>query len=435
MGTVYKAFDPELNRTVALKIPRFDGPREIVAARQQRFQREARAAAAISHPNVCPIHDVGEHEGRPFVVMAYVEGVSLADLITRQGRFDDMPQAITLIKQILEALGAVHERGIIHRDLKPSNILINSAGSAVLTDFGLARQITDANPITSEGVIVGTPAYMAPEQASSDDDKIGPGTDLYSVGVILYQMLSGRLPFEGPALKVLSQILHDNPPPLSSLRPGLDPSLEAVVAKAMSRQISDRFASAAEFRKALDAWSSSPPGPPTIAEGDRSSASSLPTETAQFAAPHVKKRSRRQRMRLLSSIAIAVVALLLIIGYFASPSRNPSLTYSVNSRVSWDNYIKIKVGMTQMEVEDILGTGAFNGEDSMVVDVAGNYVKIHNHGGSSFRESGVINNYKGKASEEINREFCWRSGNTKAIFVMFFNGKVKSKSEAGLSQE
>jgi serine/threonine protein kinase len=256
MGTVYKAQDPQLNRTVALKLPRLDGPAQGHALRVQRFQREARAAAGVRHAHVCPIYDVGEHEGQPYVVMAYIEGESLATQLARQGRYQDPRQAADLIRQVLDALEAIHDHGIIHRDLKPSNILLDASGRAVLTDFGLARPTDDSEGLTSEGVVLGTPAYMAPEQASGQSQAAGPWTDLYSLGVILYQMLTGRLPFEGPALKVMAQMLHDPAPLLSNLRPDLDPGLEAIVCKAMAREPQARYQHARQFSGALTAWAS-----------------------------------------------------------------------------------------------------------------------------------------------------------------------------------
>jgi predicted Ser/Thr protein kinase len=259
MGTVYKAQDPQLNRIVALKLPRFDGPTQGRALRVQRFQREARAAAAIRHPHVCPIYDVGEREGQPYVVMAYIEGESLATRLARQGRYQDPRQAVDLIRQLLEALEAIHGHGIIHRDLKPSNILLDEAGRAILTDFGLARPTDESEGLTSEGVVLGTPAYMAPEQASGQPQAIGPWTDLYSLGVILYQMLTGRLPFEGPALKVMAQIVHESAPLPSSLRPDLDPAVEAIVRKAMARERQERYQSARQCNEALARWASDLP--------------------------------------------------------------------------------------------------------------------------------------------------------------------------------
>jgi Protein kinase domain/Ankyrin repeats (many copies) len=250
MGTVYRAHDPDLDRIVALKLPRFDGPAEQVARRVQRFQREARAAARVWHPHVCPIFDVGEHDGQPFVVMAFVEGPSLAEVLAQRGRFE-VSEGVTLVLQLLDALAAVHGHGIVHRDLKPGNVLLDPAGRAVLTDFGLARPGDEVERFTSEGIILGTPSYMAPEQAAGQADRVGPATDLYSLGVVLYQMLTGRLPFEGPSVAVLHRIVHEEPPSPRQFRPDLDPALEAVILRALRKDPAERFADAREFAAAL----------------------------------------------------------------------------------------------------------------------------------------------------------------------------------------
>jgi hypothetical protein len=183
--------------------------------------------------------------------MAYIEGVSLAEKLTRQGRYEDPTQVVGLACQVLDALEEVHGRGIIHRDLKPGNIMLDLTGHAVLTDFGLARALEDTEGLTAEGVIVGTPAYMAPEQAAGEQERIGPWTDLYSLGVILYRVLTGELPFLGTAREVIAKILHQPARRPSDLRPGLPPNLEAVVLKALNKEPSDRFQSAQEFRAAL----------------------------------------------------------------------------------------------------------------------------------------------------------------------------------------
>src|SRR5579884_3565328 len=232
MGTVYKAHDPQLDRLVALKVPRFDWSPQDRSKRLQRFQREARAAAQVWHPHVCPIYDVGEQEGQPYVVMAYIEGQSLAERLATVGRYEDTSQAVALVRQVLDALAALHARCIIHRDLKPGNILIDASGRAILTDFGLARPEEEGEHLTSEGVVVGTPAYMAPEQAAGQYQSLGPWTDLYGLGVVLYQMLTGKLPFEGPPLQVLARIVHETPPPLRHWRPELSLVLDVVVCKA-----------------------------------------------------------------------------------------------------------------------------------------------------------------------------------------------------------
>jgi serine/threonine protein kinase len=258
MGTVYKARDPELNRVVAVKCPRFDGSPEEVARRVQRFQREARAAAQVSHPHVCPIYDVGEQDGQPYVVMGFVDGQSLADRLAQMGRFEDPEQAVALVREILEALKAVHAQGIIHRDLKPGNIMLDRSGRAILMDFGLARPEGEGETLTAEGAIIGTPAYMATEQVAGKSEDLGPWTDLYSLGVVLYQMLTGKLPFQGSPLSVLAKILYEQPTPPGQWRPDLHPSLQAIVLKAIARQPGQRFQNASQFLEALSEASPAP---------------------------------------------------------------------------------------------------------------------------------------------------------------------------------
>ena len=254
MGTVYRAHDPKLERLVAVKVPRFEVSKSDLDLVVMRFLREARSAAQIRHPNVCPIYDVDEHNGVPFVVMAYVEGQSLAERLRAKTLFSDQTEAVRLVRQVACGLKAVHAHGIVHRDLKPANILLDRDGQALLADFGLARPEHDPQRLTMHGAVLGTPGYMAPEQAQGDPERIGPRTDLYSLGVVLYAMLTGRLPFQGSALTVLLKLIDETPPPPSSLRPDLDPALDRIVVKAMSRQPEDRYQSAQEFIDALDGW-------------------------------------------------------------------------------------------------------------------------------------------------------------------------------------
>jgi serine/threonine-protein kinase len=258
MGTVYKARDPHLGRTVALKVPRADAHPEGSARLLERFQREARAAAQVWHPHVCPIYDVGEQDGRPFVVMAHVAGESLAQRLARAGRLADPGEAIALARQILDALGAIHSHGIVHRDLKPANVLLDG-GRAVLTDFGLARPEGEGERLTSTGAVLGTPAYMAPEQAAGRPDLVGPWTDLYAAGVVLYEMLAGVLP---PVVPGAAR------EPLSRLRPYLDPRLDAILLRATCPEPQGRYRSAGEFSDALAALTPSAPPAPTAPERD-----------------------------------------------------------------------------------------------------------------------------------------------------------------------
>ena len=258
MGAVYRAEDPQLSRVVAVKFPRLDTPSQEHGRAVQRFLREARAAARVRHPHICPIYDVGEEGGWPYVVMALVEGPSLAQRLSH-GRYDDLQAAAALAGQVAEALAAVHSCGIVHRDLKPANILLDADGRAMLTDFGLAYPSDDAEHLTAAGVVVGTPAYMAPEQASGESSRVGPAADLYSLGVVLYQMVAGRLPYEGPRMGVLARILSEAPRPPSHFRPALDRGLEAVILRAMARRPEDRFPNGLAFAEALRRWSEGEP--------------------------------------------------------------------------------------------------------------------------------------------------------------------------------
>ena len=234
MGTVYRAHDPQLGRDVAIKIPRFQGPPAARAAAQARFEREARAAASVRQAHICPIYDVGTSDGVPYVVMAFVEGQSLAELVAA-GQVEPR-RAAELVRQVAEGLEAVHGHGVIHRDLKPANILLDTAGKALLTDFGLARSVSDSDRITIEGSVLGTPAYMPPEQAGMSGDEVGPTADVYSLGAVLYELLTGQPPYRGNPMKIIYQIALEAPPSLSQHCLGLDPALEAIVLKAMARR-------------------------------------------------------------------------------------------------------------------------------------------------------------------------------------------------------
>src|SRR5262249_52998391 len=254
MGTVFKAYDPKLDRLVAVKVPRLDSGDRDASVLVQRFLREARAAAGIRHPNVCPIYDADEHEGVPFVVMAYVDGQSLAERLRTVHQYADVADAVRLLRHVADGLKAVHAHGIVHRDLKPANILLDRDGQALLTDFGLARPEHDSQHLTLHGAVVGTPGFMAPEQAAGEVNHIGPWTDIYSLSVVLYCMLTGSQPFEGSAISVLLKVLNEPPPAPSMLRAGLDRALEAIVLKGMARWPEGRYQSAQEFIDALDGW-------------------------------------------------------------------------------------------------------------------------------------------------------------------------------------
>jgi serine/threonine protein kinase/HEAT repeat protein len=252
MGSVYLAHDPQLDRQVALKEPHFssgDGPQVL-----ERFAREARAAATIDHPNICPVYDVGVHDGVHYVTMAYIEGRPLSELV-RDGKPLPPRPAAAVVRKLALALAEAHRHGVIHRDLKPSNVMVNRRKEPVIMDFGLARRVNkDDERLTKAGAVLGTPAYMPPEQVSGDVQAMGPACDVYSLGVMLYEMLTGRPPFQGQLASVFAQILTREPEPPSKLRPGLDPDLEAICLKAMAKKPKDRFTSMDEMADALERY-------------------------------------------------------------------------------------------------------------------------------------------------------------------------------------
>ncbi len=251
MGAVYLATDTQLDRPVALKIPHFDANDGSQVL--ERFQREARAAATILHPNVCPLHEVGEIDGVPYLTMGYIEGKPLSAFVAAKPL--QPRQCALLVRKLALALAEAHKRGVIHRDLKPANIMIDRRSEPIIMDFGLARRARAGDPrLTQLGTTMGTPAYMPPEQVNGDIDAMGPASDIYSLGVILYELLTGRLPFSGDAMALLSQVLLDEPPPPSQFRPNLDPELEAICLKAMAKKIPDRYASMTDLAVALQGY-------------------------------------------------------------------------------------------------------------------------------------------------------------------------------------
>jgi predicted Ser/Thr protein kinase len=270
MGAVYLAHDTELDRKVALKVPHFaasDGPHVL-----ERFAREARAAATLTHPNICPVYDVGEWQGTRYVTMAYIEGKPLSDLI-RAGKPLPQPSVAALVRKLAQAMHEAHQHGIVHRDLKPSNVMVNKKHEPIIMDFGLARRVQEDARLTKSGSILGTPAYMSPEQVAGDVQAIGPACDIYSLGVILYELLTGRLPFQGPVTAVLGQILTQEPPPPRAVRADLDPALEAICLKAMAKKPADRYGSMRELAAALTTYLKGGGGP---AKGRRGQAEGRP---------------------------------------------------------------------------------------------------------------------------------------------------------------
>jgi tRNA A-37 threonylcarbamoyl transferase component Bud32 len=241
MGVVYRARQRGLDRSVAIKM--ILASHLASAEHVRRFQDEARAAAGLRHPHIVHIHEVGQCHGQHYFTMEYIEGMSLAERIARGPT--DPQDAARLVRTVARAVHHLHEHGIVHRDLKPSNILLDSEGQPYVTDFGLAKFFTADSRQTATGVIAGTPSYMAPEQASGQGAQVGPATDVYSLGVILYELLTGQPPFrrENP-LDTLLMVLGSEPVPPRQLQRRIPRELEWVCLKCLSRSPADRYASA-----------------------------------------------------------------------------------------------------------------------------------------------------------------------------------------------
>ncbi|HKI00644.1 MAG TPA: protein kinase [Thermoanaerobaculia bacterium] len=258
MGVVYKAVDLELGRVVALK---FLAQPARNSRDDARFSREAQATAALDHPNIGTIYEVGEHEGRRFIAMAFYDGETLAALLARVGRLS-IAETAAIAGQLASALAAAHAAGVVHRDLKPENVMITCEKRAKLLDFGLAKW-AESPTVTEQGVVVGTAAYMAPEQLRGDTSGSGTAGDLWAFGVVLHQMLAGERPFGGERKGMVHAILFEDPPPLRSLRPDVPEALERIATRCLAKEPGDRYPNATAILAELTAaglWESGSSG-------------------------------------------------------------------------------------------------------------------------------------------------------------------------------
>ncbi|HSJ55816.1 MAG TPA: protein kinase [Anaerolineae bacterium] len=291
MAVVYRAYQPSLNRYVAIKVlpPQLTWDAQFV----ERFKREARAAAGLRHPNIVVIHDVGQEGDIHYIVMEYLEGLTLKDLIDREGPLPAQ-RAARIVEQVGAALDYAHQRGFVHRDVKPANIFVGEGDRVTLTDFGIAKAAAEAEQLTRTGALMGTPEYMSPEQAIGEG--VDHRTDLYALGVALYQMLVGQVPFHGTTPHaVLHNVIYESPPPPRRLNPAISPAVEGVVLKAIAKEPDRRFQRGAHLTRALrDAMAApeaayQPPPAPTMI-GSRAAPS-----PARDSGPAAATRHRAQR--------------------------------------------------------------------------------------------------------------------------------------------
>jgi eukaryotic-like serine/threonine-protein kinase len=302
MSSVYRARDRLLERRVALKI--LHDSLGADAATVERFRREARAVARLSHPNIVTVIDRGEDEGRQFIVFEYVQGENLKQLLERSGRLP-VRRALQLAIELGRGLAFAHAAGVVHRDVKPQNVLLNGDGKAKVTDFGIARS-RDADPVTLTGTVMGTSNYMAPEQASSRP--VDEQTDVYSLGVVLFELLTGQVPFSGESfVAVATQHVNEPPPSVLELRPEVPVRVANAVARALAKEPGDRFGSMDDFVAELEACLSERGTSP-----DEDPTAIVPAPVVRASVPRPARARRRSRRPLLVVVAgLAIVGAVL----------------------------------------------------------------------------------------------------------------------------
>jgi ligand-binding sensor domain-containing protein/tRNA A-37 threonylcarbamoyl transferase component Bud32 len=345
MATVFKAYQPSVDRYVAVKVlsSHFTTDENFMA----RFTREARTLARLEHPHILPVHDHGEQDGTAYLVMRYCETGTLKDLISA-GEPLSLQDVVRILSQVGRALDYAHSQGVIHRDIKPSNILIDPRGDVFLTDFGIAKLVVESAQFTATGGIVGTPAYMAPEQALGEP--VDHRSDIYALGVVLYELVTGQVPYEAETpLAVLFKHVSEPLPLPRQVKPDLPPALERVILKAMAKSPDDRFQSAQQMIDALDrAVRSTPtevlPAPPaseepapTVVRG--AVTPTAPPEDAAPAVPEIAAPPRKRKPWLAIAggavlLAILVIAGLALLGNPAREEPTPTVSSQTAPAVS-----------------------------------------------------------------------------------------------------
>ena len=304
MSSVFRARDRQLEREVAIKILHqhyADDPEYL-----ERFRREARAVARLSHPNIVTVIDRGDDGGRQYIVFEHVEGENLKELVVRSGRLP-VRQALELALAVADGLAFAHDHGLVHRDVKPQNVLLSNEGEVKVTDFGIARSLHVEHGVTQTGTVLGTSEYLAPEQASGKT--VSPATDVYSLGVVLWELLAGEVPFVGENfVAVALRHVNEPPPHLRERRPDVSPRLEAAVERALAKDPAHRFASMTAFAEELRACLAEAEGYAAPPAGDAELTLISPPTRTQTPAPARPRRRRRRRRRLVWLLLALVVA-------------------------------------------------------------------------------------------------------------------------------
>jgi serine/threonine-protein kinase len=316
MSSVFRARDRQLERRVAIKIlhEHYADDAEYL----ERFRREARAVARLSHPNIVTVIDRGDDNGRQYIVFEHVEGENLKELVLRSGRLP-VRRALELALAVADGLAFAHEHGLVHRDVKPQNVLLSSEGEVKVTDFGIARSLHMDHGVTQTGTVLGTGEYLAPEQASGKP--VSPATDVYSLGVVLWELLAGDVPFVGENfVAVALRHVNEPPPSLRERRPDVSPRLDAAVERALAKGPGQRFPSMAAFAKELRAClAEAEAGTPVAADDLAHTLVTRPSPAAPAGPPRRPRRSRRRPAAVyvllaLAAAGAALAAVLLLSG-------------------------------------------------------------------------------------------------------------------------
>jgi eukaryotic-like serine/threonine-protein kinase len=300
MSSVFRAYDRQLERRVAIKIlhEHYAADPEYL----ERFRREARAVARLSHPNIVTVIDRGDDDGRQFIVFEHVEGENLKELVLRTGRLP-VRRALELALGVADGLAFAHDHGLVHRDVKPQNVLLSQEGEVKVTDFGIARSLHVEHGVTQTGTVLGTGEYLAPEQASGN--QVSPATDVYSLGVVLWELLAGEVPFVGENfVAVALRHVNETPPSLRERRPDVSPRLDAAVDRALAKDPARRFASMTAFAEELRACLAEPEGVGVPPPFEDDAGATLITRPAPRPAPVRRGRARR---RPLAWVLLALV--------------------------------------------------------------------------------------------------------------------------------
>jgi serine/threonine-protein kinase len=301
MGVVYEAFDSVIERRVALKMLRTDvfAPEQLAEVRA-RFKREAHSAGRLSHPNIVTIFDYGEHEGAHYIAMDLMEGEELARSLEGGARMA-LPQVVRVMEQLLAALAYAHDAGVVHRDIKPSNVFVLRDGTIKVVDFGLAR--LETSNLTESGAVLGTPAYMSPEQFLGVP--ADARSDIFSAGVMLYQMLTGDRPFTGSPTTIMQKVLRQDPVEPSALNPTLSAAWDTLVKRVLAKKPDDRLQSAREFSECVRLVFE---GKPLPFAAELPEDATVRIDATVRLAPERPKRSRKGLIALVSAVAVALVA-------------------------------------------------------------------------------------------------------------------------------